>query len=48
MSETISTKLRDSEDGDILHWCPGCDSLHIINTKSPNRLGAIWSWSQLP
>lgn len=45
MGIILSNKLRDSGDGGILHWCPGCDSLHIINTKTPNHLGAIWKWN---
>jgi hypothetical protein len=28
----------------FLHWCPGCEQLHLINIEKPNRLGAIWSF----
>jgi hypothetical protein len=27
-----------------LHWCPGCEQMHIINTEKPNRFGAIWKF----
>jgi hypothetical protein len=27
-----------------LHWCPGCEQMHLINTEKPNRLGAIWTF----
>lgn len=27
-----------------LHWCPGCEMQHIINTEKPNRLGAMWQF----
>jgi hypothetical protein len=28
-----------------LHWCPGCEQMHIINTEKPNRLGTIWKFN---
>lgn len=27
-----------------LHWCPGCEQMHLINIEQPNRLGAIWKF----
>ncbi|EKD89579.1 MAG: hypothetical protein ACD_33C00041G0006 [uncultured bacterium] len=45
MGIILSNKLRDSCNGDLLHWCPGCDSLHMINTKDKNKNGVVWSWN---
>lgn len=25
-----------------LHWCPGCEALHVINVEKPNHSNAIW------
>lgn len=44
MGTYLSSKLRDTGDGAILHWCPGCKSRHIIETLEPNGNGAVWSW----
>lgn len=44
MGINLSGKLRDSGDGSILHWCPGCESLHLIQTQKPSPNGAIWRW----
>lgn len=27
-----------------LHWCPGCEEVHLINIEKPNRLGAVWKF----
>lgn len=32
MSERAAEFVRE-EDGQHLHWCPGCESLHVIPTK---------------
>ena len=26
----ISAKLRSSSNGDMSHWCPGCEEMHVI------------------
>jgi hypothetical protein len=44
MSIHLSTKLRDTGDGALMHWCPGCKSRHLIETKERNPNGAIWAW----
>jgi hypothetical protein len=28
----------------LAHWCPGCDSLHVINVEKPNHCNALWTW----
>lgn len=28
----------------LLHWCPGCKSLHPINVEKPNSWNAQWLW----
>lgn len=27
-----------------LHWCLGCQQLHIINVEKPNRCNAMWKF----
>ena len=27
-----------------LHWCPGCEQIHIINVEKPNRQNAQWTF----
>lgn len=44
MGHLLSTKLRDTGNGNLVHWCPGCGSLHLINIQEKNHLGAIWTW----
>lgn len=45
MSYRLSSKLWDTGDGDYVHWCPGCEGLHIIPTKDPiPKTNAFWSW----
>ena len=44
MSIHLSKKLRDTGDGALMHWCPGCKARHLIETKERNANGAIWSW----
>lgn len=34
--------LTTNIPGDFLHFCPGCDHLHQINTSRKNHLGAQW------
>ncbi len=48
MGFLLSNKIRDSGNGELLHWCPGCDSLHMINTKTKNHNGAMWTWNNDP
>ena len=44
MSIHLSRKLRDTGDGALMHWCPGCKARHLIETQERNANGAIWSW----
>lgn len=44
MSLHLSSKLWDSGDGMLLHWCPGCKSRHMIATEEPFPNGAKWTW----
>ncbi len=38
-------KLLESDtEGDYVHYCPGCDQLHLINTKRKNDNDAQWSF----
>ena len=52
MSINISPKLKitqteGSERGlCLLHWCPGCKWLHVINVEKPNSVGAKWTWDR--
>lgn len=32
----------DNPLGYWIHWCPACDTTHVINTKSKNSNGACW------
>lgn len=32
-------------DGDFTHWCEGCQSMHLINTKRKNVNNAQWSFN---
>ncbi len=32
-------------DGDFTHWCPGCEGLHLINTKRKNQNDAQWNFN---
>lgn len=44
---TLSAKLRKVEGKDcegIAHWCPGCESLHVIWTRNPPGK-PTWSWN---
>lgn len=43
----LSKKLRnfgtaDGTKAGIGHWCPGCESAHVIYTKNPG--GPTWTW----
>lgn len=33
---------KDIKDGDYLHYCAGCNQLHLINTQYKNSRGAQW------
>lgn len=44
MDIRLSSKLTDMGDGALIHWCPGCEGLHQIETKQRNANGAIWSF----
>lgn len=39
----LSEKLA-TENEKFLHWCPGCEQLHVIHVEKPNHLGARWSF----
>jgi len=28
----------------FLHWCPGCECMHLINIEKPNKQGAQWTF----
>lgn len=45
MGVNLTEKLRDSGDGLLLHWCPGCESLHVINVKENNPPLPTWTWN---
>jgi Family of unknown function (DUF6527) len=40
----LSSKLRNSTDGGILWWCPGCDEAHRISSGGSS--GPQWRWNQ--
>ena len=40
----LNNKLRNM-DGGIGHWCPGCDSLHMIYTTKKNINGCQWNFN---
>lgn len=47
----LSAVLAEADDGymalkgrTLLHWCPGCESLHVINVEKPNHCNAVWTW----
>jgi len=44
MGKILSKYLRDNGEGDLMHWCPGCNSLHIyaVNSGVP---GKNWSFN---
>lgn len=44
MGWMLSSKLRASGEGRVMHWCPGCEQAHMIYTQEPNHLGAKWSF----
>lgn len=44
MDIRLSSKLTDTGDGALIHWCPGCKNLHQIETQKRNARGAIWSF----
>lgn len=39
-------KLKETTDvpGDFMHYCPGCQGLHLINTQRKNDKNAQWSF----
>lgn len=39
----VSLFLRSFEDG-YLHWCPGCDGIHMIYSKAPHPNGSKWTF----
>ncbi len=44
MSILLSSKLRISVPGAYLHWCPGCNQMHMFYVDEPAENGAIWSF----
>lgn len=38
----LSTILRGTDHG-IAFRCPGCDEVHVVNTKPGN--GPVWDWN---
>ncbi len=48
MGILLSNKIRDCGNGELLHWCPGCNSLHMINVENRNMNNAVWSWNKDP
>lgn len=39
------TKIKqEGQAGEYIHYCPGCNCLHMINTAEKNSWGAIWSF----
>ncbi len=39
----VSAKLRSYEGG-FAHWCPGCESMHMIAVSEPFPNSARWSF----
>ncbi len=39
----ISPVLRRYEGG-YMHWCPGCESMHMIAVEEPFENGARWTF----
>lgn len=36
--------LRETTDGSVLFWCPGCDGAHHVNvSEAPNK--PRWGWN---
>lgn len=48
MGILLSNKLSDRGNGNLIHWCPGCNILHMINTEVKNNNDVIWSWNKDP
>lgn len=40
----LSSKLADWGDGDLVYYCLGCDSAHMLTTTRRNNVGARWTW----
>ena len=40
----LSSKLANAGDGLLLHYCPGCKSLHLIAVYEPFPNGAQWTF----
>jgi hypothetical protein len=36
---------ENNQKGNYLHYCQGCDGLHMINTVVKNQNNAIWSFN---
>lgn len=32
--------------GELAHWCPACNMLHLININKRNSNGSIWTWNK--
>lgn len=46
MSIRLSDKIyRGGAPGCLLHYCPGCEQLHMIAVDRPNSCGAQWVWN---
>lgn len=41
----MAKKIHDGGSGNYLHYCPGCEGLHMINTGSRNQNNALWSFN---
>lgn len=45
MGILLSRKIIEATSGTYTHWCPGCESRHLINTTSQNANKAIWTYN---
>lgn len=40
-----NNRCWEDDRGNVLFDCPGCGHLHSVATKTPNGMGAKWSWN---
>ncbi|MEN6535517.1 MAG: DUF6527 family protein [Bryobacteraceae bacterium] len=42
--ERADSGWEETNGKSFLHWCPGCECLHLINIEKPNKQGAQWTF----
>lgn len=46
LSKFLCESQNESSGGKtLLHWCPGCDSWHMVDVEKPNVYNAKWTWN---